>query len=167
MISKLLLLPLWTATAWHAAPLVFRARALHQRNPLSESVLRSSESPEDQERNDEDDDWNKLKTSSMLNNAYSRPTGQARYNDALEERGSFISRMLSPRPIPINEFSEDNEDGWSDLRRVKRWKKVAKMPIKVWNNLFYNKPFQEPGTLILIRHGESSWNANQTFTGWR
>jgi len=24
----------------------------------------------------------------------------------------------------------------------------------------------EPGTLILVRHGESSWNANKTFTGW-
>lgn len=24
----------------------------------------------------------------------------------------------------------------------------------------------EPGTLILVRHGESVWNANKTFTGW-
>ena len=24
----------------------------------------------------------------------------------------------------------------------------------------------EPGTLILVRHGESLWNANKTFTGW-
>ena len=24
----------------------------------------------------------------------------------------------------------------------------------------------EPGTLILVRHGESDWNANKTFTGW-
>ena len=23
----------------------------------------------------------------------------------------------------------------------------------------------DPGTLILVRHGESAWNANRTFTG--
>ena len=25
---------------------------------------------------------------------------------------------------------------------------------------------KEPGTLILVRHGESLWNQNKTFTGW-
>ncbi|KAH8052572.1 hypothetical protein JL722_10122 [Aureococcus anophagefferens] len=25
---------------------------------------------------------------------------------------------------------------------------------------------RQPGTLILVRHGESTWNANSTFTGW-
>ena len=33
------------------------------------------------------------------------------------------------------------------------------------HRLFLQRPV-EPGTLILIRHGESMWNANQTFTGW-
>ena len=28
----------------------------------------------------------------------------------------------------------------------------------------YNKP--EPGTLILVRHGQTTLNFNKTFTGW-
>lgn len=102
---------------------------------------------------------------SQLNNAYQ--TGQRSYSASLDEKGYFLSRMLSPRPLPaVKQDDEDNEDGWSDMRRVKRWKKALKLPVKIFNKLLYDKPFQEPGTLILVRHGESTWNVNQTFTGW-
>lgn len=113
------------------------------------------------------DDFSKLKQKIQLDNAYSNPAGKSRYSDALEEKGYFLSRMMSPRPLPVeSKYEEENEDGWSEMRRVKAWKKVARLPGKVFNKLFYNKPLKEPGTLILVRHGESTWNANQTFTGW-
>jgi hypothetical protein len=101
----------------------------------------------------------------QLSNAYNFGSpGKSQYSDALDEKGSFISRMFSPRPLPAND--DENEDGWSDMRRVKRWKNIAKLPFKLANKLLFNKPLQEPGTLILVRHGESTWNANKTFTGW-
>lgn len=107
----------------------------------------------------------------LLNNAYNFGLkGRNGYSDALDEKGSFIRRIFSPRPLPLDRESEstdeENEDGWSDMRRVKGWKKAAKLPFKLMNKVLFNKPIQEPGTLILVRHGESTWNANKTFTGW-
>ena len=126
--------------------------------------LQAQQSEEDEFR---PDDFSKLKQKIQLDNAYSNPAGKSRYSDALEEKGYFLSRMMSPRPLPVErKYEEENEDGWSEMRRVKAWKKVARLPGKVFNRLFYNKPLKEPGTLILVRHGESTWNANQTFTGW-
>jgi 2,3-bisphosphoglycerate-dependent phosphoglycerate mutase len=57
---------------------------------------------------------------------------------------------------------EEDEDGWKEMRKKKRpaiWRQVIK-------NLAQRKKKVEPGTLILVRHGESLWNANKTFTGW-
>lgn len=104
----------------------------------------------------------------QLSNAYNGPVGQGRYSDALEEKGYFLSRMMSPRPLPLEKAppKEEDEDGWSEMSRETRWNKVAKLPAKIFNKLLLNKAVQEPGTLILVRHGESTWNANQTFTGW-
>ena len=155
-LSALLALP--SANAWQ--PMATFSR------PPRFSLLRAQSSSNNDDL--QDDDLSKLAQQSIqLNNAYQSPAGQSRYSDALEEKGYFLSRMLSPRPLPLNqEPSEENEDGWSEMRRVKAWKKVAKLPVKIFNKLLFNKPFKEPGTLILVRHGESTWNANQTFTGW-
>lgn len=60
---------------------------------------------------------------------------------------------------------EEDEDGWKEMRKEKRppfWRQILKKLAK-------NKRrggVVEPGTLILVRHGESLWNANKTFTGW-
>ena len=161
MINKILfvsvLWPLGVANAWHASDYPI---SRYRRSSTRLSALQSQSSDDLR-----DEVLDKMAQNNQLNNAYK--TGQRSYSAALDERGYFLSRMLSPRPLPaVKQDDEENEDGWSDMRRVKRWKKVAKLPAKLFNKLIFDKPFQEPGTLILVRHGESTWNANQTFTGW-
>jgi hypothetical protein len=58
------------------------------------------------------------------------------------------------------------EDGYADMFDKKRGplRTILKLPFKFAKRCI-RKP-KEVGTLILIRHGESLWNANQTFTGW-
>lgn len=56
---------------------------------------------------------------------------------------------------------EQNEDGYGLDNQKSLFKKMLQSPKKA---LFQRR--QEPGTLILVRHGESTWNRNQTFTGW-
>lgn len=46
------------------------------------------------------------------------------------------------------------------------WQKVLLAPIKVTKKILPKKAKKKPGALILLRCGESTWNANQTFTGW-
>ena len=63
---------------------------------------------------------------------------------------------------------ENREDGYEEMmltdKRRSPLRALLKLPFRVAKRV-YTEP-QEPGTLILIRHGESLWNANQTFTGW-
>ena len=63
---------------------------------------------------------------------------------------------------------ENMEDGYEDMmlidKRRSPLRAMLKLPVRVAKRIL-TKP-HEPGTLILIRHGESVWNANQTFTGW-
>ena len=51
----------------------------------------------------------------------------------------------------------------SSLRRDrgllgKAWKRLG----RAWQG----RGRKPPGKLVLIRHGQSTWNANKTFTGW-
>ena len=46
------------------------------------------------------------------------------------------------------------------------WQKVLLAPIKITKKILPKKAKKKPGALILLRCGESTWNANQTFTGW-
>ena len=83
------------------------------------------------------------------------------YSDMLDERGRWFQK-LAPR-----EYIEDDEDGWGEMRKKRRplWSLVAREGLKSLRSKVFPDN-SEPGTLILVRHGESLWNANKTFTGW-
>ena len=68
-----------------------------------------------------------------------------------------------------DEWDEDGYWGMLGKKATKRgkissiFKQLLRIPGRA---LFGEYRTVEPGTLILVRHGESLWNANKTFTGW-
>lgn len=95
-------------------------------------------------------------------NGYSMPHGRS-YGDMLEAKTTLFHKWFGNR----REFDEENEDGWGDMRKKKRplWSRAVRAAISSVSRIFPQNE-AEPGTLILVRHGESVWNANKTFTGW-
>ncbi len=81
----------------------------------------------------------------------------------------------SDSTVSTTTFDDDemDEDGYwgmfGTLGRNKRGfvyslvRQLVKVPYRA---LFGEYKRVAPGTLILVRHGESLWNANKTFTGW-
>ena len=61
-----------------------------------------------------------------------------------------------------------DEDGYAvDMNdKLALVKKAIRLPLKGMKSVLRRKPGNKPGTLILVRHGESQWNKNKTFTGW-
>jgi 2,3-bisphosphoglycerate-dependent phosphoglycerate mutase len=98
------------------------------------------------------------------NNGY---TGTGGYDTMLD---SSVGRwfLKSFRFPSKTTDKEENEDGWQEMRKTQHplWRNVLRLPFKLSFRALYPKPPVEPGTLILVRHGESLWNANKTFTGW-
>lgn len=90
-------------------------------------------------------------------------TGTSFYKNSLSSGISPLSRNAA---LDLEEF---NEDGYGDMRkRNKRTllDNVVKFPFRVIRRISNGKKVKEPGALILVRHGESLWNQNKTFTGW-
>jgi 2,3-bisphosphoglycerate-dependent phosphoglycerate mutase len=86
-------------------------------------------------------------------------------------RGQSFWKILfgqrSQSKVNTNE-KEVDEDGWQEMRNAQLplWRKILRLPLKLSFRAIFPKQPVEAGTLILVRHGESLWNANKTFTGW-
>ena len=114
-------------------------------------------------------DQSKRQFRTDINNGY---TGTGGYDPMLSGK-SFWRKFILGKRNDMNYASSDkevNEDGWQEMRDVQLplWRKVLRLPFKLsFRAIFPKTPVEkEVGTLILVRHGESLWNANKTFTGW-
>ena len=87
------------------------------------------------------------------------------YSQYLSETSSFRRFKLFRRQRE-DEPGDEDEDGYAQMMTKKRsiLRKAIKFPFRLIKRIV--DPPGEPGTLILVRHGESIWNANKTFTGW-
>jgi bisphosphoglycerate-dependent phosphoglycerate mutase len=99
-------------------------------------------------------------------NGYSMPLGQksSGYSAFLDRsRLPWLSSNKMKMPAKV----EVDEDGYVDLKAEQRpfVERILRAPFNIVSKLGGRK-VKEPGTLILVRHGESNWNKNKTFTGW-
>mmetsp|Transcript_3745 Transcript_3745/g.4312 ORF Transcript_3745/g.4312 Transcript_3745/m.4312 type:complete len:852 (+) Transcript_3745:42-2597(+) len=112
--------------------------------------------------------WRKNSISSSLNSEQeslppkkSGYTTDVTYSSYLRSKEEFLGQWKE-RAQMRKEFLED---GYADLcgKPTPFYKKILRYPYRLFQRMYRPK---DPGTLILIRHGQSLWNANQTFTGW-
>jgi 2,3-bisphosphoglycerate-dependent phosphoglycerate mutase len=88
----------------------------------------------------------------------------------------YDSFLISPKKKRRNQRlsrkirEEMDEDGYASMMEGKMalWQKALFLPWRLSARALKKMTgrIPEPGTLILVRHGESKWNANKTFTGW-
>ena len=87
-----------------------------------------------------------------------------------DSSGSSANGATTKTSSATFDDAEMDEDGYFEMVGKKKRGLVSSLiqqAIRVpYRALFGEYRKVEPGTLILVRHGESVWNANKTFTGW-
>jgi 2,3-bisphosphoglycerate-dependent phosphoglycerate mutase len=166
---------LLVVVAWEVSSLV-APKITDSRLKKIRHTFHLSSSPSDFDEDSEDSDADNNNSYFSVNgeprqtvrvNGYTMAAGNSRYSAMLEDRGVPLQRLLQQRRRQPVKVDEEDEDGWGKMRKRKRvwWKNVIRAPLKVAKRIL-EPAATEPGTLILVRHGESVWNANKTFTGW-
>lgn len=80
-----------------------------------------------------------------------------------EEDFDAYATDLDPNEARSQVNKENNE--YAIVDRTSLWMRTARAPFRIVKKIL-PKNKAKPGKLILLRCGESTWNANQTFTGW-
>lgn len=108
-------------------------------------------------------------SSSVLRNGYSSTTsGYSRFLYQKKPKKKLF-RWLTKRFRRKRSVDDENndmyEDGYADMLHQKRsfLNRFLGLPFRTADKVLDKK---DPGTLILVRHGESEWNKKKIFTGW-
>lgn len=137
--------------------------------PISEEeIIAAAIAEENTIGEDRNGDTSVIKNGYTMNsnvNGYSMTSGYSPFLDQ-EPSPKWLRKIIVKR----SESSRDDmdEDGYAEMQRGRNQsllKRIVKFPLKAVKSVV-SKDTKEPGTLILVRHGESSWNRNKTFTGW-
>ena len=136
----------------------------------------------------------RIDDSAIQYNGYSMTSGSSEYSrylygqNRMKKKLNFgidstkkllRNKMTQKKKKRAMDTQDMNEDGYIQMRRPSKSniydrkmspmvKRVIKKPITVLKKIISKQrdAHIQPGTLILVRHGESTWNKNKTFTGW-